>query len=374
MTGLFCFRYPVSFYICHRFGSHRMKQLFYQFMRYYMRVVARFYFGRVEFVGRHSIPVGKPIIYSCNHQNAFMDALLIGAFSPVKITSLTRSDVFGTHAGMWFMTALQMHPIYRMQDGIDKLALNEGTFERVRDRLRAHEGVLIFSEGNHGNDYHLRPLSKGSSRMALESLEKMMEEDVQVVPVGINYFHHQRPSHKLTLAFGKPISVREYWDEYQQHPAKGTNRLKKDITERMREVLMLPDQTEDYERRKALINRKNEGLPFADFKEKLSRHPDQLKQRGKPVSFLRHLGNAVGILNFLPLLIIHGICTKVKDIVFHGSFKWGAAMFLFPIWWIAVFIATGWIWNWELAGIVFGIQFAGLFIRQYLVRWSNPSH
>ena len=36
------------------------------------------------------------------------------------------------------------------------------------------------------------------------------------------------------------------WDQYQEHPAKGTNQLKKDITEGMREVLMLPDDSEDY--------------------------------------------------------------------------------------------------------------------------------
>ena len=56
-----------------------LKLAFYYFMKYYMQVFIRLFFGRVELVGMKKIPVGKPIIYSCNHQNAFMDALIIGA-------------------------------------------------------------------------------------------------------------------------------------------------------------------------------------------------------------------------------------------------------------------------------------------------------
>ncbi len=337
-------------------------------------MVSRLYFGKVELVGIEQIPVGKPIIYSCNHQNAFMDALLVGAFSPVKITSLTRSDVFGNHAGMWFMNALQMQPIYRIQDGIDKLALNEGTFELVRNRLKAHQGVLIFSEGNHGNEYYLRPLSKGSSRMALESQEKMMEEDLQVVPVGLNYFHHQRPVHKLSIVFGAPIAVKDFWDEYQSHPAKGTNLLKKHITEGMRNAMILPDQTDDYEAKKTLINYKNEAWSFPDFKRELTQGSEKLIPLGATRTILYKLGIALGIFNFLPLLILQQICGKVKDIVFHGSFKWGAALFLFPLWWLVVFFCSSIIWNLQIGLIVFLVQFTSLLARQYLIRWSGQRH
>ena len=339
-----------------------------------MQLVAQLYFGEVEIVGKENIPVGKPIIYSCNHQNAFMDALLIGAFSPVKITSLTRSDVFGSHAGMWFMNAVQMEPIYRMQDGIDKLALNEKTFERVRSRLRDHEGVLIFSEGNHGNEYFLRPLSKGSSRMALESQEKMMDMDVQVVPVGLNYFHHQRPAHKLTLVFGQPIPVKQYIDEYEVHAARGTNQLKRSITEGMRSVLWLPDDSEEYPERKVLINWRNEGNSFQELRERLAERDPGLKGPLKTNWILIKLAWILGVFNFLPLLILERVCKKVKDIVFHASFKWVAALFLFPLWWLLIFGIVTLVWNWEIGLRVFGIQFIALFIRQYLIRWSNQAH
>jgi 1-acyl-sn-glycerol-3-phosphate acyltransferase len=351
-----------------------MKKIFYAVLKRYMQLVARIYFGKVEIVGKENIPVGKPIIYSCNHQNAFLDALLVGAFSPVKITSLTRSDVFGSHAGMWFMNAAQMEPIYRMQDGIDKLALNEKTFQRVRDRLRANEGVLIFSEGNHGNEYYLRPLSKGSSRMALESQEKMMDKDVQVVPVGLNYFHHQRPLHKLVLAFGEPIAVKDYLDEYQVHAARATNQLKRSITEGMRRVLMIPDHSDEYEARKSFINHRNENFDFQEFRERLSQGDAALKASRKRNELLFNLGRLLGVFNFLPLLVLDMVCRKVKDIVFHASFKWVTALFVFPIWWLLTFGIATLFWNWETGLQVVGIQFMALILRQYLIRWSNPPH
>ncbi|MDH5609713.1 MAG: hypothetical protein OEY56_09535, partial [Cyclobacteriaceae bacterium] len=81
-----------------------LKLIFYYFMKIYMQVFIRLYFGRLEIVGRNKLPAGKPIIYSVNHQNAFMDALIIGTLSPVRITSMTRSDVFNTPL-RWFMDA-----------------------------------------------------------------------------------------------------------------------------------------------------------------------------------------------------------------------------------------------------------------------------
>lgn len=351
-----------------------MKHVFYALLKRYMQLVAHLYFGKVEIVGMENISAGKPIIYSCNHQNAFMDALLIGAFSPLKITSLTRSDVFGNHAGMWFMNALQMEPIYRMQDGIDKLALNKKTFERVRDRLRANEGVLIFSEGNHGNEYYLRPLSKGSSRMALESQEKIPDKDIQVVPVGLNYFHHQRPLHKLSIVFGDPINVRDYLGEYQNHAARGINQLKSIITDGMRSVLMLPDNSTEYEIQKGHINYQNEAYDFFEFRERLADGQKELKPMPQPKGLLYLLGKALGIFNFLPLLLLDIVCRKVKDVVFHGSFKWIAALFLFPIWWLFIFAGTSLIWEWETGLLIFVVQFLTLILRQYLIRWSKTGH
>lgn len=317
--------------------------------------------------------MGHPIIYSCNHQNAFMDALLIGTLSPVKITSLTRSDVFGDHAGRWFMDALQMQPIYRMRDGIEKLAKNEQAFEVVRDRLKKKEGILIFSEGNHGNDFFLRPLSKGSSRMALESQEKLSDSDIYVVPVGLNYFHHQRPFHKLTAVFGKAIKVKDYFELYKEHPAKGTNSLKSDISDGMRECLLIPEDSESYESKRKLINRNNESLGFDQLRANLESNSKLTTLNGKR-DLLLSLGRAFGIINFLPLLLIQMVLKPIKDIVFYGSIKWAAALILFPFYWIILFTILSLFLGMKVAGIIAVTSFLTLILRQWLIKLSNVSH
>ena len=124
-----------------------------------------------------------------------MDALLLEDYLQITY-SITRSDVFKKQF-QWFLDALKMIPIYRIRDGYGQLAKNEETFRTINSSLFRGHAVTIFSEGNHGNDFFLRDLSKGSSRMALEAQEKMDHLDIKVIPVGLNYFHHQRPFHKI---------------------------------------------------------------------------------------------------------------------------------------------------------------------------------
>jgi 1-acyl-sn-glycerol-3-phosphate acyltransferase len=350
-----------------------LKLSFYYFMKYYMQTFIRLFFGRVEIVGKDDIPRGKPIIYSCNHQNAFMDALIIGALSPMRITSMTRSDVFNTPL-RWFMDALQMLPIYRMRDGIDQLAKNEAVFEKIRSLLRDDRAILIFSEGNHGNDYFLRPLTKGSSRMAFEALEKMPEKDIQIVPVGINYFHHQRPGNKLTVVFGKGIPVKDHFSAYQEHPVRGANQLKKEIASGMRECLLIPDETEDYEERRSFINRHNEKLTFEVLREKISQKDPGLKKKGEPNSSFGTLGKALGVFNFLPLLILQKILAPIKDIVFYGSLKYAFGLFVFQAWYLIILGITIPLFGWKIGIATLVVLFALLVLRLKVLRWANPPH
>jgi 1-acyl-sn-glycerol-3-phosphate acyltransferase/uncharacterized membrane protein len=332
-----------------------------------------FYFGKVEINGLENIPKGHPIIFSSNHQNSFMDALLIGALSPVKISSLARGDVFGNHAGRWFMDALQMLPIFRMQDGINQLGKNTQTFETVYRRLSRGQAVQIFSEGSQSNEYYLRPLSKGSSRMALEAQEKMMDLDVYMVPVGINYFHHQRPAHKMIMNFGQPIRVKDYWATYSQHQAKGINHLKNDLSNAMRKCLLIPNHSEHYADQMKLINRRNEKTAFEDLKSNLEKR-EGLKMPLPYNKKLYGLAQVMGIMNIPPLWLTSFMLSKVKDIAFHGSFKWAAAMFLFPFWWILLFVIFGILFGWVVGGIILGAAIISLLSRQWLIKWSNQSH
>ena len=124
-----------------------IKRLVYQMVRYYCRFLARLFFGKVEILGQENIPKGQPVIYSSNHQNAFMDALIIGCLSPKTAYSVTRSDVFKKQF-QWFMDAINMIPIYRIRDGFSQLAKNEETFRKIDACLSQGHALTVFSEGN----------------------------------------------------------------------------------------------------------------------------------------------------------------------------------------------------------------------------------
>ena len=113
-------------------------------LRYYNHI----FFRNVDVYGYENIPKDGGVLFSPNHQGAFLDPLLIGSMTPKKITSLTRSDVFGGPL-QWFLDALQMLPIYRIRNGYSNLKKHDAIFEKCYNLLGSGKFLLMFSEGGH---------------------------------------------------------------------------------------------------------------------------------------------------------------------------------------------------------------------------------
>ena len=73
---------------------------------------------------------------------------------------------------LWFLDAMQTLPVYRIRDGFKNLHRNQETFKKCYKLLEDKKSLLIFSEGKHHDKYYLQPISKGSSRIGLESLKR----------------------------------------------------------------------------------------------------------------------------------------------------------------------------------------------------------
>lgn len=349
-----------------------MKNIFYQVFKRMMRLSMNFYFSKIEIIGLDNIPKNKPCVFSPNHQNAFLDALIIGCVAPIKISYLTRADVFNkTYA--WFMDALQMIPIYRIRDGVNSLSLNEQIFEKCRQKIKNDKSILMFSEGNHGNDYFLRPLKKGSSRFSLESQEMMPEKDILIIPVGLNYFHHQKPGYKIAIVIGEPIRVRDYVQDFKKNSATTINRLRDILADSMKSCLLLPEEEEDYLEKRELINRQTEKFSFGNLKEKLARKEELPERKAFKPGFAK-MSDAVSLLNFGPLLVIKMVLSPIKDIVFRASLKYAIGMFLFPIWWLLLYVLSASIWNSTVGWIAVLTGFLTLMLREKLIKLANPPH
>jgi len=295
------------------------------------------YFKKIRVEGFENIPSKTPLLITPNHQNALLDPLIIGAFLPLPIHYLTRSDVFKP----WIkgiLHRLNMLPIYRIRDGYAKLSLNEGVFGTCKQVFDQGGSVLIFPEGNHGEEYFLRPLTKGAARLALQS-EEANENNLHVLPIGINYFTHRDPRSTVILRIGKPIKVSEYLSEYERNQATGLIRLRDDIRKEMKNLLVLPEQSDDYKvRKKGVFQEKNASLSFDELRA-LEVVEDSVKRKKS-----RHL--IAKFLNPIPYLIIHEILKRESDVVFHATFKFGVGLLIFPLCWLLIFLVL-----WSLIGI-----------------------
>ncbi len=292
-----------------------------------MKITLRIYFKKIRIEGLKQVPRDQPLLVTPNHQNAFLDALLVGAYIPIPLHILTRADIFN-----WWskplLGLLNMMPIYRIRDGYAKLSQNDAVFETCRDLFKENKSVLIFAEGNHGEHHYLRPLTKGAARIAVFSQQEI-DEEIKVLPVGVNYFDHQKSRSGVIMVFGEAISVKEYKEQYENEGAKGILKMRDAISEGMKSTLVIPEQTPDYEERKrAIFQEKHLGYSF-----------NRLRKIQKDVSLekKRRRGRIAKLLNPIPFLVIYKVISGVEDIVFHSSLKFAIGLVTFPIWWLMIF-------------------------------------
>ncbi len=332
-----------------------LQRLWYYFLRAYVRIGLQFYFRKVIVEGTENINPG-PVIFAANHQNAFMDALLIVCFNSRYTFSLTRADIFKKPVARWFLTTLNMIPIYRIRDGRQSLVENQTTFEACCRIFMKNEAVIIFPEGNHGGQRRLRSLSKGFARIAFESLRQQPELKISIVPVGLNYSRHPDFRSKVRVIFGKAFLANDYYDI---HDTAGANRLRNDLAERLKSLITHVEDASRYDEIiRELENTKPDYLLPQDVNARIATIVQGVQPGVSPAVVNNKGGRSLlyylhRILNFPPLFIWHYIKSSIKDPVFIASMKFGIGIFLFPAYyfliailliiWAGAWVALGWL-------------------------------
>ena len=149
-----------------------------------------------------------PLLLACNHPNSFLDAILLDILFKKPIWSLARGDVFKKPFHKRLLKQLNMLPVYRTREGVENLEHNYKTFDACKEIFASNGLVLIFSEGLCINEWHLRPLKKGTARLALSSWQEGIP--LAVLPVGINYSSFKKIGKNVFINFGELISVKNF--------------------------------------------------------------------------------------------------------------------------------------------------------------------
>jgi len=194
----------------------------------------RVHFRRIYRSGVNYIPSSGPVIFACNHPNAFLDAIVVALSVDRPVHFLTRSDVFKTRLARFFLVRLNMIPIYRMRDGMDSLDKNQAVFQRCIDILQEGKVLLIFSEGSCVMEKRLRPLKKGTARIAfLAEKASNWKLNVNIIPVGINYIEPQLFRTDLIISFGRPFQIPEFNVKIQEDLPKAINEFNRILEQRL---------------------------------------------------------------------------------------------------------------------------------------------
>ena len=304
-----------------------MKLLWYLMVKIYVRTGFAFYFKKVSIVGLENVPKNTAVLFVANHQNALIDPLLLGAFIPRQLHFLTRADVFYKPLVRALLSTVNMLPIYRIRDGRDGLSKNEEVFQKCHDILKDKGTVLIFPEGNHNIQRRVRILSKGFTRIVFGAIEKSDNQELLVVPIGINYSNAKRYASKVSLNIGEPVVANIYYDKLNSNG--GAMALKTEISDRLKQLVTHIDDAENYERLEKSFH-EDEFLSPEIVNSRL-KHPENLKPLehvpGRSFNFLMPL---VTFNSFFPLLIWKRIFPGIVEEEFIATYKFSIGITAFP--------------------------------------------
>jgi 1-acyl-sn-glycerol-3-phosphate acyltransferase len=380
------------------------------------------FYRKVIVLGRENINHDDHLIFAPNHQNALMDALAVLFTHKGQQVFLARADIFKKKTIASVLYFLKILPVYRIRDGFSSLKGNDEIFLKTIDVLKNKNGLVILPEGDHAGFRRLRQLKKGICRVAFQSDEATgFNLKIKIIPVGIEFSNYSRWRQVLTVAYGKPIEVSDFFELYKVSPERALNELRSRLSDEMKSIMVHIESEEDYEaidelrsmingrfsddirvpkllRDRILINKVNLlrsadpslykrlcslSLEIKKKAKELNTDYRLLEKKKHPVGWL--IAGMVGIIITFPLFIYGNIFNltfleipnlqikKIKDPQFHSSMRYGISLALacvfLPIYLIlSLIIFSPW---WMGLLIFLTLPLSGLFAWNYYLEFRR---
>lgn len=201
---------------------------FYWILRIICRLGLQIYFKKVEVIGAERLDRTRPMLIAMNHPSSFLEACVMACWMKFPLHFIVRGDVFHP-VFRWFFKWTNQIPIYRFRDGFSKLRNNSKTFEHCYEELAAGAKIVIFAEGSTKWVKQLRPLQRGTARIALGTLEKYPDLDLDIVPVGINFEDIFLFRSTCVIKVGEAFSAAQFNGEKAQVAEKITQKLQNEL-------------------------------------------------------------------------------------------------------------------------------------------------
>jgi 1-acyl-sn-glycerol-3-phosphate acyltransferase len=380
------------------------------------------FYRKVIVLGRENINPDDPLIFAPNHQNALMDALAVLFTHKGQPIFLARADIFKRKTIAAILYFLKILPVYRIRDGFRSLKGNDEIFLKTIDVLKNKNGLVILPEGDHAGFRRLRQLKKGICRVAFQSDEATgFTLKIKIIPVGLEFSNYSRFRQVLTVAYGKPIEVSEFFDLYKVSPERALNELRSRLSNEMKGIMVHIESEEDYEaidelrsmingrfsddirfpklfRDRILVNKINLlkssnpslyerictlSIKVKEIAKKLNTDYRLLEKKKHPIGWL--IAGMVGIILTFPLFIYGNIFNltfleipnlqirKIKDPQFHSSIRYGISLALAFVFLPAYLILSLFIFSsWWMGLLIFlTLPLSGLFAWNYYLQFRR---
>jgi 1-acyl-sn-glycerol-3-phosphate acyltransferase len=385
----------------------------------------RVFFRRIFYSNLKKVPLNKPLLFVGNHQNSFMDGILVGSYLPQPLHFTMRADMFRKPFARFCLRELNVAPVYRAEEGMENVHKNLESFAGIYEVLKKNGNLIMFSEGICVQEKRLQKLRKGTARLAFGAEDKF-GLDVHIVPVGINYTYPSKFRKEVMINFHDSFSIKELKKLYHEHPARALLAFTEKCDASLRkEVIIIEDTRNDWMAEQLLrMERNNMILPFfrwrfdTDDRRQIEKRvsekvnllgrtsPADLESLSQKVEtyigllaknklrdenvarklnwgFLRYFSILAGlpvfiagyIANLIPFTIPRFICDRfIKDPRFYSSVYISSGTVLYLIYFPVVLILAGVLAGWTGFLLALLVPLAGYFILFYQEIFRERMH
>lgn len=216
-----------------------------RFVKALVRLVLRIFYRKVEVVGAELIPRDRPLVVVANHVNSLMDPVLLLGALPVHPRFLAKSTLWGNPVVRPFLDLAGAIPVYRRQDaaeGADS-SKNAETFARSHDLLAGGGVLALFPEGISHSEPALQPLKTGAARIVLEAEAKHPGIGTRIVPVGLTFDAKETFRSRALVRIGQPIDPAP--ELAQTDPVQAARALTVRVDESLQDVTLNYDSWDE---------------------------------------------------------------------------------------------------------------------------------
>ena len=229
----------------------REHSLFLKAFRAYLQYVnSGLYFRKEHIIGLENVPAdGTPVVVVSNHQNCLNDPLCVCLMlTDRRMNFLARANVFKNPIFNKALRAMGLLPAYRMSyEGFAAVEKNRLTLDAAGEALQNGETVMLYPEAGHQDKRWLGIFRVTYLKMAFDAAEKMnFEKDVMILPSCNHYSNYFHARTDMLIKFGKPISLKPYYEQFKQAPRETMNKINEIVRSEIQQMMLHIEDLEHY--------------------------------------------------------------------------------------------------------------------------------